>query len=450
MQDILNAPVDKEAERVVLGAILLEEDSYHVAADMLQESDFFIEQNRVVFRSMKGLVTEGVAIDFHTILAELKRRGDLDKAGGALAITSLTDGLPRAVNIKHYCATVRSMAVSRRLMEMGQHLHTKASQREDSPQELIEKMQGALNGVYARYQSDGLKPMADVVGRGFTELGERKASNGGYGVQTGFCDIDNILGGLKPKNLTILGARPSVGKTALAINIADNASAAGKKVAVFSLEMGDTQLYCRLLASQFRQSDEAKVSMGELVSGRFHRDKWGLITAASDALSKRKIWIDDAGFVGPDQIWARCKSLKSRDGLDLVIVDYLQLAAEAAPGKSLYEKTTYTSHYLKRIAKDLGVPVLALSQLSRKKEGGGDEFIEPQLSDLRESGAIEQDADEVMFLWKYMEPTTKTPVDGIRKGKIAKQRNGPLGDFDLGFDAAQTKFFSIHQGLCEA
>jgi len=214
--------------------------------------------------------------------------------------------------------------------------------------------------------------------------------------------------------------------------------------------MGDTQLYCRLLASQFKSADEHKISMGELVSGRWHRDKWGLITTATENISQRKIWIDDSGFIGPEQIWARCRSLKSREGLDLVIVDYLQLSAEAAPGKSLYEKTTYTSRFLKRIAKDLGVPVVALSQLSRTKEHNGDEFREPTLTDLRESGAIEQDADEVVFLWKYMEPGTKTPIEGIRKGKVAKQRNGPLGDFDLGFDSAQTRFFSIQQGLCEA
>jgi len=444
-----DAPVDKEAERTVLGAIILDENSYHVASDILQESDFFLEPHRAIWRTVKGLVAEGISIDYHTLLAELRRRGDLEKVGGVAALTSLTDGLHGAVNTKHYCATVRSMAVSRRLMEMGQHLQIKASQREDSPQELIEKMQGALNGVYARYQSEGLKTISNVVDRGFKELDERRAAGGSYGVQTGFCDIDNLMGGLKPKNLIILGARPSVGKTALAINIADNASAHGKKVAVFSLEMGDTQLYCRLLASQFRQTDQYRLTMGELVNGRFGKDKWPLIKQISDMLSGRGIWIDDSGFVGPDQIWARCKSLKSRSGLDLVIVDYLQLAAEAAPGKSLYEKTTYTSRYLKRIAKDLGVPLLALSQLTRTKEHTGDEFREPTLTDLRESGAIEQDADDVLFLWKFKDEKGIVS-EGIRKGKIAKQRNGPLGDFDLGFDAGQTKFYSIQQGLCEA
>jgi len=289
-----------------------------------------------------------------------------------------------------------------------------------------------------------IKPLTDV-------LRERFDKDMPEGLKTyGRLDLA-FNGGLRGSKLITLAARPAVGKSAFAVNFAMKVLERNKNVRVdfFSLEMGDTQLYCRLLASQFRQADQCRLTMGELVNGRFGKDKWPLIKQMSDMLSSRGIWIDDSGFVGPDQIWARCKSLKSRNGLDLVIVDYLQLAAEAAPGKSLYEKTTYTSRYLKRIAKDLGVPLLALSQLTRTKEHTGDEYREPTLTDLRESGAIEQDADDVLFLWKFKEESGQ-PVDGIRKGKIAKQRNGPLGDFDLGFDAGQTKFYSIQQGLCEA
>jgi replicative DNA helicase len=421
-----DAPRDLEAEQIVLALILMDDKAIHIVSDMLQESDFFAEHYRMAYRSILSLQKEGVAIDPWTLKAELQRRGEFERFGGMPALANLTDGVARASNAKHYCSIVRRTSVLRSLMQLAGQIHAQAAAQQDGPQELIERIQGQLMGFYGRYQESGLKPISEIARTGFSELEERKKHRDGYGLKTGFYDIDRIIGGFRPGNLIILAARPGGGKSAMAVNMATYIACAGKRVAIFSVEMSNTELYFRMIGA------EAQISIGSLLGGYFHKDHWLGIADASDRISKQSIQIDDSGSLNTDQLWARCKRAAADGGLDLIIVDYLQLLG--GPGKSLYEKVTNISRELKKLAKDLKCPVIALSQLHRLEK----ETDEPQLSDLRESGAIEQDADVVMFLWAGQH-------EGVRKCKIAKQRNGPIGTFDIGFDAEQTRFFTCTQ-----
>jgi replicative DNA helicase len=428
---MVEAPRDKEAEQVVLASIILDEKAIYIVSDMLQETDFYEEHHRMAYHCMLQLQKDGIAIDHHTIKAELQRSGQLEKFGGISALSLLTDGMPKTVNVKHYCSIVRRTSVARSLMQLAVSMHTKAAQQEDGPQELIEKVQGKLMELYGRYQSAGLRPMSEIAKEGFRELEERKSDPAGYGIKTGFLDIDHLLGSMRPQNSIVLAARPGGGKTALAINIADNVAASGKRVAIFSLEMSQTELYCRLIGAK------AHLGVGSLLQGSFAKNDWPAITAASGSLEGQPICIDDSGSITTAQIWARCKREQAERGLDLVIIDYLQLVE--GPGRSLYEKVTAISKEFKKLAKDLKIPVVSLCQQNREVEKSD---RDPQLSDLRDSGSIEQDADVVMFLW------SDDGVDLVH-GKVAKQRNGPVGKFDLGFDRSQTRFFNCSHSLFE-
>jgi replicative DNA helicase len=421
---MVEAPRDKEAERTVLASIILDEKAIHTVTDMLQVSDFYDEPHRIIYDCILRLQKEGTAIDTITIKAELQRTEKLESVGGVPTLFSLTDGSPRAVNVPHYCKIVRRTSVARQLMQMSVAIHAKAAQQEDGPEELIEKVQGKLMELYSRFQSAGLRPMSEIAPEGFKELEDRKSDPEGYGIKTGFADIDRLLGSMRPQNLIILAARPGGGKTALAINIADNVAQAGKRVGIFSLEMSNTELYCRLVGAK------AHLGVGSLLQGSFAKYDWPAITEASGRLETQPISIDDSGGINTAQIWARCKREQATRGLDLVIVDYMQLVE--GHGRSLYEKVTAISKEFKKLAKNLKVPVIALCQQNREMEKSD---REPQLSDLRDSGSIEQDADVVMFLWA-------DEGEAVVHGKIAKQRNGPVGKFELGFDRSQTRFFN--------
>jgi replicative DNA helicase len=309
---------------------------------------------------------------------------------------------------------------------MAHHLQIEAGSRKTGSRELIESTQSKLISFYARFQNTGPEPIEEVCHKGFAELEERKKRQSSYGIKTGFYDIDNLIGGMRPGNAIVLAGRPGSGKTALAVNIALNAALAKHKTAIFSLEMDQTEIYCRALAS------EGNINFSSLLRGHFPTDDWSKIGSSSSRLSKLPIVIDDSGSLSLLQLQARCKRLQMDKGLDFVIIDYLGLLQ--GPGKTIYERVTNISRELKILAKDLKVPILVLSQLHRLEK----EDQEPQLSDLRESGAIEQDADVVIFLWRSSD-------EQVRNCKVAKQRNGPIGSIELGFQGDETRFYSKSQ-----
>lgn len=417
-------PRDLEAEKMTLACVLLDEPAIHTVDEMIEEGDYFDDRHRVILRAMRSMEEERVAIDLLTLKSELERRGDMEKAGGIVYLAGLTDGVPRGTNIRHYCSIVREKAVLRKIMTLAHGLHSQAARHQESPRTLIETAQSSLLDLYARYQSEGLRHISEIASEGFQDLEARRASEGAYGLQTGFRDIDQILGGMRPGNLIILAARPACGKTALAVSIGINVAKAGKRVAVFSLEMGATELYYRILGS------EGQLQVSRLLGGGIAKRDWAKIAEVTSSLCEREILIDDSGGITMAQLSARCRRAKMEGGLDLVVVDYLQLIQ--GTGRTIYESVTRISRELKLLAKDLRIPIIVLSQLHRLDH----EAQEPQLSDLRESGAIEQDADVVMFLWPSED-------EWSRNGKIAKQRNGPTGRFELGFAGDETRFFDL-------
>jgi replicative DNA helicase len=416
-------PRDIESEKIVLACILLDAKAIYTASDILTDRDFYVEPHRIIFSSMQTLRDENIPIDIWTLKSELQRKDKLQAAGGIVGLSTLMDGIPVQTNLDHYCNIVKQKSVSRSLMSLAHNLQVKAAGQEETPQDLIEETQRQLLDLYGRYQSKGLQPMNDVVDAGMKELEERRKTGIGSGITTGFSGIDNIIGGMRPGNMIILAARPGIGKTALAVNIVNNVSSVGSKAAVFSLEMGNSEIYCRMIAT------EAQMCVSTLLGASFAKDRWDNIINASARLYSRPIMMDDSGSISMMQLAARCRKMKMDTGLDFAVIDYLQLIS--GPGRSRYDRVTDISREIKILAKDLKIPILVLSQLHRLEN----EDDEPGLSDLRESGAIEQDADIVMFLWHG-------GTSGYRKGKIAKQRNGPIGYFDLGFNEEQTRFYS--------
>jgi replicative DNA helicase len=417
-------PHDIEAERLVLASILLDDKAIHTAADILKPKDYYLESHRLIFSAMLTLAGESSPIDHWTVRSELDRTQKLEDAGGIASLNHLTDGIPRTVNLKHYCKVVRDRSTSRALIELGNRLMVEAWQTQEPPKKLLERIQTEMMAMYGRNDEAGLKPIADIVNAGYADLQDRKNNQAGSVVMTGFADIDRTTGGLRKDNLIILAARPSQGKSALAVNIAVNAARKGnKKVAIFSLEMSQTEIYDRMLAS------ESGISCSRIIRGYIAKEDWGRIGDASGQLARIPMWIDDSGSISMLQIRSRAMKLAAEmNGIDLMIIDYLQLIQ--GPGKSIYERVTEISRALKILAKDMHVPVLALSQLHRLQDEAG----EPSLSDLKESGAIEQDADMALFLWP-------SKVQGVKQFKIGKQRNGPLCSFNLGWEPSETRFF---------
>ncbi len=418
-------PHDLEAERAVLGAVLLDSKAIHVAADLLAPGDFYLEAHRGIFARMIDLAVESMPIDVWTLKSELERRGQLEAVGGLSFVGNLTEGIPAGANIKHYCKIVRERSLSRSIIHLTEKLQAQAWAGEGRPRELLEEAQSELLALYGREQEGGLRPMSEVVDAGLGELELRKSGGSGRSVLTGLVDIDQNTGGLRQGDLVILAARPGQGKSALAVNIALNAALRHKKrVAIFSMEMGQTQIYDRMLAS------EERLNCFSLSRGLITKSDWVRIVNTSSRLSASPIWIDDSGSLSMMQIRARATRQAAEHALDLIVIDYLQLIQ--GPGRSIYERVTEVSRGLKILAKDLKVPVLALSQLHRLQ----DEMGEPKLSDLRETGALEQDADVVLFLWP-------SKVDGLKQFRIAKQRNGPLATIDLGWIAGETRFADV-------
>lgn len=442
-------PASADAERAILGAILLDNSAFSQAAEFLQADDFSLDSHRRIYLRMEELSNSGRAIDFVTLTEQLGQHKEIESVGGVAYVTSLTDGLPRVKNIDQYVRIVRDKALLRGLIHAANAAIQRAYEQDAPAEEIVDAAEADLFGVAQKRIGQGFMGVADIVRSSFGNIdklydrGQRIT-----GLETHFEDLDSMTSGLQKSELIIIAARPSMGKTAFAINIAENAAVRDKKVVgVFSLEMSRESLILRMLCSQ-SMVDSHKLRTGFI--GREEREK---LVQGLAALLDSPIFIDDTPGISISEMRAKCRRLQlAQKRLDLVIVDYLQLcaAAPAGSGGRRYENRTQEvsaiSRGLKALAKEMHCPVVALSQLSRAPEArtGNNR---PQLADLRESGAIEQDADVVAFIFREEVYKHDDPdLEGKAELIIAKQRNGPTGTVHLAFIKRSTRFENLATG----
>jgi replicative DNA helicase len=428
-------PQNLEAERSILGAILLDNHALNAAIENLKPEDFFLEQHRRVFNQMIALGENQQAIDLVTLTESLHRVGELESSGGAPYLAALADGMPRVSNVEHYARIVREKALLRNLIHATHNIQQRALEGEDGADTILDNAESSIFALAEDRVKAGLIPVKDIVRDNFERL-EKIFREGKSitGVSTGYTELDKLLSGLQPSELLILAARPSQGKTALALNFAENiAIRAGSPVAFFSLEMSKESLLQRLVASV------AQIDAHKFRSGHLSREDWRRMTEALGTISSSPLWIDDAGSTSVLEIGAKARRLKREKGLSLVVVDYLQLITGRGRFGNRQEEVSSISRGLKGLAKELQLPVLVLSQLTRAPER---EERGPQLSDLRESGAIEQDADVVMFIYRpHWAKMDAAPEERDQAEiQVAKQRNGPTDKVRFVFRSRLTRF----------
>ena len=429
-------PYSAGAERSVLGAILLDNHSFNIAVEKLKGDDFFLDQHRRIFERIVELAEAQQAIDLITLSECLDRHGELESAGGPAYLSQLMDGLPRATNVEHYVRIVKEKSVLRHLIRTAEVIMQRALDAEDDADAILDKAESDIFQVAEERVRAGLIGVKDLIKDNYSRL-EKMMEEGRRltGVPTGYLNLDNDTAGLQPGELIILAARPSMGKTSLALNIAENVALSGepRAVAIFSLEMSKESLLMRLLSSQGR------VDAHKFRTGHLGHEDWAKIAEALARLGDAPLWIDDSASSTVMEMGAKARRLKRDKGLDLVIVDYLQLIAARGRFGNRNEEVSSISRSLKGLAKELKVPVLVLSQLTRAPER---EDRKPQLADLRESGAIEQDADVVLFIHRPNFYKTDLPDEERAESEliIAKQRNGPTGSLDFVFINRHTRF----------
>ncbi|MDE3137653.1 MAG: replicative DNA helicase [Acidobacteriota bacterium] len=428
-------PHNPTAERSVLGAILLDNHALNAAVEVLRPEDFFLEQHRRLYGHMIALGERQRAIDLVTLAEELERSGEFDAAGGAAYLAQLVDGVPRVTNVDHYARIVKEKAMLRSLIHATEAIQQQALEAEQGSDEIIDRAEALIFQLAEDRIRTGLVGVKDLVRESYERL-EKMLSEGRQitGLPTGYRQLDELTSGLQPSELIILAARPSMGKTALALNLAEGAAMVQRQpVAIFSLEMSKESLLMRLLASH------AGLDMHRFRTGHLSKDEGHRMTTALGELANSPLWIDDSGSATVMEIGAKARRLKKDKGLGLLIVDYLQLISARGRFGNRNEEVSSISRALKGLAKELKIPVLVLSQLTRAPER---EERRPQLADLRESGAIEQDADVVLFIHRPNFYRTELPEEERRKAEliIAKQRNGPTDRLQFVFFERYTRF----------
>ena len=435
-------PNNLEAERSILGAILLDDSAAISVFENLNSHDFYLESHRRIFERMAHLMNNSRPIDLITLKEELQRVDELESVGGAAYIASLTDGLPRAMNIEHYAQIVKEKSTLRRLIQVSNETMSRSYQDQDSVEEILQHVEKSIFDIANQQFRTGFTPIVPIVSEVFKEIEElSNRKEPVTGLQTGFTDLDRLLAGLHRSDLIIVAARPGLGKTSLCLNIAEHTAINQQKsVGIFSLEMSKEQLVKRLLCSQ------ARIDAHRINTGFLNKEDWNNLSRASGELSETKIFIDDSASTTIPELRSKSRRLSMEHGLDLIIVDYLQLMSGSTQRyENRTQEISQISRGLKGIAKELEIPVIAVSQLSRAIESRTGEHRKPQLSDLRESGSIEQDADVVMFLYReeMVNPTEEN--SGLAELIVGKQRNGPIGSISLAFSKQFTRFDNLYQ-----
>jgi len=431
-------PHNREAEQSVIGAIFLDPQSLITASEILLADDFYHNAHKQIFETMLRLSDQGKAIDVVTVTEELSAKKEIEDVGGLSYLLELANAVPTAANVAHYAKIVEEKALLRRLIRVATKIVEDGYTREDEVEALLGEAEKKMMEVANRKNAGDFKHVKDVLVETFDNIEKLQSQKGDVtGIPTGFRDLDNITAGFQRNDLIIVAARPSVGKTAFALNVAQSVAVqARENVAIFSLEMGAEQLVMRMLCA------EGNIDAQVLRTGALTTEDWGKLTMAMGSLSNSGIFIDDTPGVRINEIRAKCRRLAQEHGLGMILIDYLQLIqGSGKPGENRQQEVSEISRSLKGLARELKVPVIALSQLSRGVEQRQDK--RPMMSDLRESGSIEQDADIVAFLYRDdyydKESESKNMIEII----IAKQRNGPTGTVTLAFKKEFNKFINV-------
>jgi replicative DNA helicase len=427
-------PHSREAEEAVLGAVLINPEAYYDVAQFLQFDDFYIHRHKWIWQAFSRLHEKRVPVDFLTVTEELDQMNQLAEIGGPAYISSLISNVPTSLHAEAYGKIVEETAMRRRMLTAANEIAKLAYQEENSVDTVMDEAEKAIFGVSERRMTRDLQSIQQVLSDYYDRI-EMLAGRGEelYGVPTGFIDLDRLLAGLQPSDFIIIAGRPGMGKTSFMLSAVKNAAQTYKKhVAIFSLEMSNEQLVQRLL------SQETGIDSQRLRTGRLEDDEWPVFTHAIEVLNDTHIFLDDTPALTPLQLRTKARRLHLEYQLDLIIVDYLQLMTTGQRNENRVQEVSNISRNLKVLARELNVPVLAAAQLSRAVEQRADK--EPQLSDLRESGSLEQDADIVMFIHRPEMYEKDTLRQNIAQIKIAKHRNGPVGTIELVFRNNLAKF----------
>ncbi|HEU4565587.1 MAG TPA: replicative DNA helicase [Gemmatimonadaceae bacterium] len=432
-------PYSEDAEQAVLAAMLMDTDAILRAAEFVDDSMFYREGHRRIFRAMLSISEKGGVVDPLTLAEELNRRGELEAAGGKDYLGFLVDAVPTAANVAYHAQIIREKALLRRLIETGTEIVQEAFEAKTDAAELVDQAERRIFEIGQSRGREGFHRIKELLWPTMEKIEAVHAAGKAItGVPSGFTDLDQMTSGFQPGDLVIIAARPSMGKTSFVMSLAQHAAIDARVgVAVFSLEMSKESLVQRMITS------EAHVDSQRLRTGRLTNEDFTLLARAVGILNNAPIWIDDSAGLTLLEIRSRARRLKADNDIGLIVIDYLQLIQGPADSESRTQEVSQISRSLKALGKELNVPVLALSQLSRAPEMRADK--RPQLSDLRESGAIEQDADLVMFIFRpevYDGPVDKdgNSLEGRAEIIVGKQRNGPTGIVNLFFHKSYTRF----------
>lgn len=430
-------PQSLEAEQSVIGSMIIDKEAISKALEKLNEEDFYRDGHKVIFKAIREMYSEDMAVDLVTLLEYLKSTEKLEKAGGVTYISEISSSVITTANLDSYIKIVEDKSMLRKLIKSSTSIIEESYNKQDKVSEVLDFAQKKIFDIADTKNTSDYESLSTVLERGFLEI-ERLFNNRGAitGVGSGIRDLDAKTSGFQKGDMVLIAARPSMGKTTFALNIAEHAALVeNKSVVIFSLEMSKEQLAYKLLCS------EASVDMLKLRTGNLDDDDWERIARATGPLSKAKIFIDDTAGLSVMEMRSKCRKIKMEHGIDLILIDYLQLMSGSAGSESRQQEVSEISRSIKALAKEMQCPVIALSQLSRAPEQRADH--RPMLSDLRESGSIEQDADVVMFLYRDEYYNKETEEKNIGECIIAKQRNGPVGTVKMAWIGAHSKFADL-------
>ena len=433
-------PNNLDAEHAVLGALLIDHEAMSTVSSLILPEYFYEDKNKTIYEAMLVLYEERKPIDLLTLTHALKKKKQYEQIGGSEYLTSLTNSVPTAANIEHYAQILKETYVRRSLIKIAAQMTNLSFEEEKPSSELLDTVEQSIFSVSQESSTQGFIHVRDTLAESFDKLDELHKKDSKYrGIETGFVDLDLLLSGLQDSNLIVLAARPGQGKTAFVVNIAQHIAAVLKiPVGMFSLEMSKEELVDRLLISQ------ANIDAWKVKTGKLSEDDFEKLSTAMGELAEAPIYIDDTPGATIAEIRSKARRLQLEHGLKLLIVDYMQLVNPGRRFENRVQEVSHISQSLKNLARELKIPVLAVSQLSRAVEHRGER--KPQLADLRESGAIEQDADVVMFLYTQEEEFSPQRIVKIN---IAKHRNGPTGEKELLFRGDRIKFFNIEHNQQE-
>jgi replicative DNA helicase len=430
-------PQNLEAEQAVLGAILLDGEALITAMERIQTEDFYRTAHQYIYQSITEIAEANEPVDLITLTAKLQDKRQLEEIGGVTYLSELANAVPTAANVDYYAQIVEEKSMLRRLIRTATQIVSNGYASGDDISSLLSEAEQRILEISQRRSSTGFVLIREVLMEVFEKVEFLSQNRGGFtGIASGFRELDRMTSGFQRSDLIILAARPSVGKTAFALNVAQNVGVREKQtVAIFSLEMGASQLVQRMICA------EANVDASRMRTGALEGEDWTKMTMAISSLSEANIYIDDTPGITVYDIRAKCRRLKKERGLGMVVIDYLQLIQGRGRGDNRQQEVSEISRTLKMMARELDVPVIALSQLSRGVEQRQDK--RPLMSDLRESGSIEQDADIVAFLYRDDYYNKESEKEGIIEIIIAKQRNGPVGTVELAFLKQYNKFVNL-------